>query len=50
MLAYLFEKHENSGNISFEEVFKEIRKMESKVEFERSRLKKTVTIDGIMVV
>lgn len=50
MLAYLFEKHEISGNISFEEVFKEIRQMESKVEFERIRLKKPVTIGEITVV
>lgn len=50
MLAYLFEKYGISGNISFEEVFKEIRQMKSKVEYERIRLKKPVTINEITVV
>lgn len=50
MLAYLFENHSSNNRLMLTDVFSEIREMQSKVNYERIRLKKPVCLEEITVI
>ena len=50
MLAYLFENHSSNNQLMLTDVFSEIREMQSKVNYERIRLKKPVCLEEITVI
>lgn len=50
MLAYLFEKNSSNNQLILTDVFSEIREMQSKVSYERRRLKEPVPIGEIAVI
>lgn len=50
MLAYLFEKNSSNNQLILTDVFSEIREMQSKVSYERRRLKEPVPIGEITVI
>lgn len=50
MLAYLFEKSSSDSQLKLSDVFSEIRKMQSKVSYERIKLKEPVPLGEITVV
>lgn len=50
MLAYLFENNSSNGQLVLADVFSEIRGMQSKISYERIKLKEPVFLEEITVV
>ena len=50
ILAHLFEKYSENGEMNLAKVIEEIRNMNNQVEYERVSLSKTVQIDNITLI